>query len=62
MPKSETTEAPSTYQSKDGTNYIYVRVAMTDKKGAVPLAQLADDEIVIPPGWVYREQYRELKK
>lgn len=52
--KTQTTPPPPTYQSKDGTNYIYVRVAMKDKKGAVPLAQLADDEIVISPGWVYR--------
>ena len=54
MQESKTTKPPPTYQSKDGTNYIYIRVAMTDKKGAVPLAQLADDEIVISPGWVYR--------
>ncbi len=52
--KPQTTKAPPTYQSKDGTNYIYVRVAMTAKNGMVNLAQLADDEIVISPGWVYR--------
>ena len=51
---TQTTEAPPYYEAKDGTNYIFAWLAMTDKKGAVPLSQLADDEIVISPGWIYR--------
>lgn len=54
MPKTETMNAPPYHEGKDGHNYIYVRAAKTDETGAVPLAQLADDEIVISPGWIYR--------
>ena len=43
-----------TYADINGVHYRFVREAMQDKDGLVPLSQLADDEIVISPGYVYR--------
>lgn len=38
----------------DGTKYQFMREAVKDEEGAVCLSQLALDEIVIHPGFIYR--------
>jgi hypothetical protein len=39
---------------KCGERFDYDRIAMEDEHGAVPLAQLRDDEFVVAPGLIYR--------
>jgi hypothetical protein len=40
------------YRGRD--RYEFVRYSVKDKDGSVPLSQLADDEIVVWPGEIYR--------
>jgi hypothetical protein len=52
---SDTKTTPDkNYVTREGVHYKFVREATQDKDGLVPLSQLADDEIVIGPGFVYR--------
>lgn len=36
--------------------YDFVRYPIMEKDGSIPLSQLADDEVVVWPGEVYRKR------
>jgi hypothetical protein len=40
--------------NSDSGRFNYDRVAMEDRDGSVPLAQLRPDEFVVAPGLIYR--------
>jgi len=55
--KTDTTEPPEylNYPAR-GERYRYDRKATEDRGGAVALSQLADDEVVVWPGFIYRRE------
>ena len=53
--KTVTTEPPEFLDYPErGGRYRYDRKATEDRGGAVALSQLADDEVVVWPGFIYR--------
>lgn len=47
-----------TFTDQHGQTFRFVRQAYRDHDGSVPLSQLADDEVVIYPGLIYRRVVR----
>jgi hypothetical protein len=40
---------------RDGKVYDFDREALQDKNGGIKLSQLRDDELIVTPGFIYRE-------